>query len=105
MERLEAEALIAVCLDAVSEQFVLPLALALGTLVAATRRDPVLAQEVAAALHQQASSCAPDVAGRAPLQLLAELADGSRATDADAIRNALRKSLRLIPGGKPPASG
>ena len=59
------------------------------------------AAAVAQALHQQAESCPPDVAGRMLLRSLAELAGGPQPPDPGAVRDALRSSLRLIPGGRP----
>lgn len=100
MEREEAEVLIETCLEAVHEQYVLPLTLALGTLTAAACRDPDSARQIAAALHQQAQTCPPDVAGRVLLQGLAELAGGPLPPDSDAVQDALRSRLRLIPGGR-----
>lgn len=102
MDIKEVEALITTCLEAVSEQYVLPLTLALGTLTAVVCRDRETADAVAAALLKQAESCPADVAGRTLLQALAGLAAGTTSPSPDDVRNALRKSLKLIPGGKPP---
>ncbi len=101
MEREEAEAIIETCLEAVHEQYVLPLTLALGTLTVAACREPDSARQVAASLREQAESCPPDVAGRLLLQGLAELAGGPQPTEPAAVRDAVRKTLRLIPGGRP----
>lgn len=100
MKSDEAELIIEACLRAVSEQYVMPLALALGTLTAAVCRDREMAAAVADVLRKQAESCPPDVAGRALLLSLAGLAaqpDGAAQGD---VESALRKSLRLIPGGR-----
>lgn len=86
------------CLEAVHEQYVMPLTLAMGTLTAAVCRNPETAVEVAAALRQQAESCPNDVAGRTLLEALAGLAGGPVATDPAAVQSALRSHLRLIQG-------
>ena len=90
------EIIIKGCLEAVSEQYVMPMMLALGTLTAAVCRSPEAAAEVAEALRQQAASCPPDVAGRKLLEALAELADGPGAPDPGAVQSALRGHLRLV---------
>ena len=100
MERGLAEAIIETCLEAVHEQYVLPLMLALGTLTAAACRDRESARQIAEALRSQADSCPPEVAGRQLLQLLAELAGEPMPPDPSAVRDALRSQLRLIPGGR-----
>lgn len=100
MNREEAEVIIETCLEAVHEQYVVPLTLALGALIVVACRDPDAAQQVAATLRKQAESCPPDVAGRLLLQRLAALADGPRPTDPAAAQAAVRKALRLIPGGR-----
>ncbi len=99
-DRRMFEVIIEGCLEAVHEQYVLPLTLALGTLTAAACRDPDSARQIADALRQQAESCPPDVAGRTLLTALAGLADGPRPLEPDAVQDALRRSLRLIPGGR-----
>lgn len=100
MQREEAEVVIETCLEAVNEQFVLPLMLALGTLTAAACRDRETGSQIAAALRRQAASCPPDVAGRTLLESLAQLADGPASPDPAAAADALRRALRLIPGGR-----
>ena len=100
MDAEKAEAIIETCLEAVFEQYVVPLTLALGTLTATACRDLRLADEIAVALRQQAASCPPDVAGRTLLEALAALASGPAPSGPAAAAAALRKSLRLIHGGK-----
>lgn len=100
MNREEFEAIIEACLEAVHEQYAMPLTLALGTLTAVACRDPEVAKAVAATLRQQAASCPPDVAGRTLLEALAALASGPAPADPAAAAAALRTALRLIPGGK-----
>jgi hypothetical protein len=100
MDRRKSEAIIEVCLEAVFEQYVLPLTLALGTLTATACRDRRMAEEISVALRQQAASCPPDVAGRTLLEALAALASEPVPSDPAAAAAALRKSLRLIQGGK-----
>lgn len=90
------EIIIKGCLEAVSEQYVMPMMLALGTLTAAACRNPEAAAEVAAALRQQAASCPPDVAGRTLLEALAGLAAGPASPDPSAVQFALRRHLRLV---------
>ena len=102
MDKEEAEAIIETCLEAVYEQYVLPLALALGTLTEVACRDRGHAAEIASALRQQAESCPSDVAGRVLLQSLAGLAAGPVIPASGDVQDALRKSLRLVPGGKHP---
>lgn len=96
IEREEFEQMLAVTLNAVNEQYILPLSLALATLTAAIARNPDsdLSKQVSEALYQQAASTPVDVAGRQMLISLAELAAGQK--DDEAIRNALRKVLRPL---------
>jgi hypothetical protein len=96
----EAQVVLEVCLQAVSEQYVEPLMLALGTLTTAVCHAPEMAAAVAAALQRQADSCPADVSGRILLQSLARLADGTAPLDPADIQAALRTSLRLLQGGK-----
>lgn len=99
MNRQEAETIIKVCLDAVNEQYVIPLMLGLGTLTATLAcRDPDAAPAIAASLREQAESCPPDVAGRVLLQALAQLAD---APGTPRTPKEMRAILRLVQGGKP----
>ena len=91
------------CLEAVSEQYVLPLMLALGTLTAAVCRDPKMAEEVADALRRQAASCPPDVAGGKLLEALAGLAAGPLPPGPDGLEGVVRKHLRLVHSQNPKA--
>lgn len=100
MNQDEAELIIETCLQAVSEQYVMPLTLALGTLTAAACRDREASDAIAAALLRQAESCPPDVAGRALLQSLAAIAGAPDAPAPGDVAAELRRSLRLIPGGR-----
>ncbi len=101
MDIEEVEAIIETCLEAVHEQYVLPLTLALRTLTIAVCSNPEIAPVVAEALRKNADSCPSDVAGRILLQVLAKSAAGPDGVGPDDVQDAVRKSLRLIRGGKP----
>jgi tRNA threonylcarbamoyladenosine modification (KEOPS) complex Pcc1 subunit len=94
----EFEAILETVLQAVSEQYILPLTMALGTLTAEICHDPETAEAVADALHSQAKSCPEDVAGRAILLSLARLAAEPDASDLADVKNLVRSRLRLIHG-------
>lgn len=100
MNREEFEVALEITLQAVSEQYVIPLALALGTLTSALCQDPKTASAVADTLRTQAESCPPDVAGRALLQALAELASEPSPSGPAHVQNVIRSHLTLIRGGK-----
>ena len=89
------------CLEAVSEQYIQPLTMALGTLTALACQDRTTAEAVSSTLREQAESCPSDVAGRIILLKLSELAAGPVSPDPGATSEALRNALRLIHGGKP----
>lgn len=99
MNAQEGSAVVEACLDAVFEQYVNPLLLALGVLTAVISREPEMKKQIADTFGGLAESCPDDVAGRTFLEALADLARGP-----DAMRDAVRKALRLIPGGVPDES-
>lgn len=106
MDSYEYEAVIAQTLKAVKEQFVLPLALALGTIVAAIcERHPESSQAIADTLLAQAESCREnDAAGWILLKRLSDIA-ASPASGPDFAEKTKSTVLRLIrkdeeePGG------
>ena len=98
-DRLKFEAALEVTLEAVREQEVLPLLLALGSIAAAYTRNST-AQELAASLRAQAQSCPPDVRGRVYLQALADMLEAPSADPQALARTFARNGpgLRLVSG-------
>ena len=97
MKTEEAEALIETTANAVCEQYILPLVLALGTLTTAVCREPELGHAVSSILRDQYESCPENIAGRIFLKQLSFLADPDTP---DEQKNELRTFLRLLQGGK-----
>jgi len=102
IERSEAEALIATALEAVAEQRIFPLLLAIETLTRALCiREPDLAGTISSVLKSQAESCRQkDTAGYVFLEFLAERAADPASTLSPDPDSATRTFLRLIVGGK-----
>lgn len=89
----------------VSEQYILPLLLALGTLTAAIcNRNEELSRSISDILRSQAESCRPndDVTqgGWVLLEVLANIATAPTPSAPADLEEVVRNSLRLIKGGK-----
>lgn len=99
MTREEFETVLSTILNAVQQQLITPMVLALGTLTVAATRDPIEAEWISSTLYSQAENCPPDLAGRAILLALAQLAQSgsSGAFDPQTLENSVREHLeRLI---------
>jgi len=86
-----SEALIETCLEAVSEQCIIPLVMALGTLTEVICQDPEMADMVAKKFAKQAESIPGDVAGKAFLKVLGDIAARKVSEQTD-----LHNQLRLV---------
>ncbi len=76
IDQATAEAIIKTNLEAVQEQFITPLLLAMGTITLALSTNQELGQWVGKTLRMQVSTIPDDVAGKLLLQVLARAADG-----------------------------
>lgn len=99
MEREEFEVLLEVVLQAVNEQYVMPMATALISVVDAMRvTSPQAVALLAVQFERLARECPEDVAGRGLLALLAERAARAPTDDSPAPSGTdLRRRLRLVP--------
>lgn len=88
----ECEAIIESTLDAVHEQLLLPLLMALGTLTVELTKHPVQKEAISASLREQRDSCPADVSGRVYLDALYQLAK----SDSDAREAVFHKVGRNV---------
>lgn len=101
----EIEAILDACADLVSEQFIIPLLLAMGTLTTAIAMDsPTKGEAMAQALKRQAQDC-PDAARAMLLSLAGLAAPDSSPTPPTSPKDAVRTALRLIQGGNRGGAG
>jgi hypothetical protein len=102
VDRQEFEVMLEFLLKAVTEQYIMPLTMAVGTLAAAiAARDEELGKAIGERLKEQAESCRrSDAAGWFFLLGLAGIVSDPQPTDPSSVEKAVRTSLRLIHGGK-----
>jgi hypothetical protein len=102
MEKKEFELVLEIVSKAINEQYIVPLAFALGTLTASIcRRDHELSKAVSGILRTEGERCAKkDIAGGKILLALSNIAADLPSTAGGDLHKSLRTSLRLIEGGK-----